>query len=226
MNIRQLAYKLHAQERISENRLSTIRAYGHLLETLPAGKEPPPYDRWVSNEEHHADKAPLYFDFKTFCQTKYLDQVYMRHLLKDKSLIEAYRHDLAELGPDNGPIGTTKEEWLDWYKTNRPQCREDVIHFIANILFHDPGKHHTEEPYYDLFACGYCYYFALMLQHAFGGKMMWHVGYGHIVWVDENDVAYDIGGIFEEASPNDGGLIPVEDLGSQLENFLHRKPGH
>lgn len=113
----------------------------------------------------------------------------------------------------------TKDAWIKWYEVNRPECRQDVITFIANILFHNPKD--LSDSIYNLFACGYCYYFALMLKDAFGGEICWHVGHSHIVWRDENFVCYDIGGIFEDYGDDE--VVPISALtDAELESFRHR----
>lgn len=69
--------------------------------------------------------------------------------------------------------------------------RMDVINFIADMLYEtgaDPISVHK------LFACGFCYHFAVILQHEFGGSIKWMKGCSHIVWTDENNLAYDIEG--------------------------------
>lgn len=109
-----------------------------------------------------------------------------------------------------------KEEWIESWTTGRfAEADKDVITFIADILFHgDSGV------IYNLFACGYCYYFACMLKEAFGrGTVCWHKGFSHVVWVDEDDIAYDIGGIFMDYEK--GGLVPIEELGEQVIQFKH-----
>lgn len=46
------------------------------------------------------------------------------------------------------------------------------------------------------FTAGYCYYFAVMLKDAFQrGEICWCAPYGHICWVDDNGVPYDISGV-------------------------------
>jgi hypothetical protein len=60
-----------------------------------------------------------------------------------------------------------------------------------------------------------------MLKTAFNrGEICWHRNHGHIVWLDVDDIAYDIGGPFTEY--NAGDLLPVEQsLGSMLCAFTH-----
>lgn len=112
----------------------------------------------------------------------------------------------------------TKEEWVTSYTTGRyEKCDRDVINFIADILFYQP----VNDNIYNLFASGYCYYFAVMLKTAFDrGEICWHRCHGHIVWLDTDGTAYDIGGVVDDY--NEGDLLPADlSLGSMLSNFKH-----
>lgn len=112
-----------------------------------------------------------------------------------------------------------KDDWIQSYLSKFPGSREDVLTFIANILFH--GSEGSND-IYELFASGYCYYFARMLEDAFGGSVCWHKGFGHIIWKDENDVCYDIGGVFYDYGKDE--IVPLTELTSEeLEGFRHRK---
>ena len=102
--------------------------------------------------------------------------------------------------------------------------RMDVINFIANMLYMtgaDPISVHK------LFACGYCYHFATILEHEFGGRVMWVRGCSHIVWVDDNNLAYDIEGYRNDLQYHD--LATLEELDNAggstkgVESFRHRK---
>lgn len=94
---------------------------------------------------------------------------------------------------------------------------KEVIRFIANILYDSKDS----DTIYYFFTSGYCYYFALMLKDAYKrGTICWHRNHGHIVWVDDNNVAYDIDGAFYDY--DDGDLLPVEtSLGELIEDFKH-----
>lgn len=109
----------------------------------------------------------------------------------------------------------SKEEWIKGWTTGKfESANKQVIRFIADFLY-------RSEDMYDVFASGYCYYFALMLKAAFNrGEICWHRGYGHIVWVDDDNTAYDIGGVFYDY--NEGDLLPVEDsLADMIVDFKH-----
>ena len=83
------------------------------------------------------------------------------------------------------------KEQTDPEYTDGLPVRMDVINFIADMIYNtgaDPISVHK------LFACGYCYHFAVILQHEFGGEIKWLKECSHIVWTDENNLAYDIEG--------------------------------
>lgn len=105
--------------------------------------------------------------------------------------------------------------------------RMDVINFIADMLYEtgaDPISVHK------LFACGFCYHFAVILHHEFGGSIKWLKGCSHIVWTDENDLAYDIEGFRNDLQYVE--VVPLEELDREaertgnggLESFRHRYP--
>lgn len=112
-----------------------------------------------------------------------------------------------------------KEKWIKCYTTGKfATSDEDVITFIANVLYTDETQ---SDRVYEIFASGYCYYFAMMLKAAFNrGDICWHRNHGHIVWVDESGIAYDIGGVFYDYE--DGDLLPVEtSLADMIVDFKH-----
>lgn len=114
-----------------------------------------------------------------------------------------------------------KEEWIKaWTSGKWESSNKDVIKFIADILYHNPNS--DNEDIYNLFACGYCYYFAVMLKDAFKrGEILWHKGFGHIVWKDIDDIAYDIGGIFYDYG--EGDLVSLDELGEDISDFTKIK---
>lgn len=117
-----------------------------------------------------------------------------------------------------------KTEFVESWKEAFPNAAKDVLTFIAELKC--STNPHEEEIIEDLFSAGYCYYFAKMLQDAFGGECMWSVGRGHIVWQDtrtaypEEMLVYDIHGVYTDYEC----LRPVADLRCDLESFRHR--GH
>lgn len=112
-----------------------------------------------------------------------------------------------------------KEEWI------KKQCKygvnKTIITFIADVLFHNtPGvtDENSIESIRSLFASGYCYYFAKMLQDAFpGGKICICYPYGHIVYIYD-DVAYDIDGV---STAEYEMYIPAEQFGEAINDFRH-----
>lgn len=100
-------------------------------------------------------------------------------------------------------------EILDFYKEHKVDgINMNVIRFIDEVSsFPDrdgiPGEHIDH-----LFCAGYCYYFAHMLEMAFGGKVCWVQDRGHIAWADcdkdctleqlQNAIVYDITGIADD----------------------------
>lgn len=119
-------------------------------------------------------------------------------------------------------------EILDFYKEHKVDgINMNVIRFIDEVSsFPDrdgiPGEHIDH-----LFCAGYCYYFAHMLEMAFGGKVCWIQDRGHIAWVDcdkdctleqlQNAIVYDITGIVDDYER----VWPIEYLGNTIVNYMH-----
>lgn len=97
----------------------------------------------------------------------------------------------------------------------------EVIKFIDSITDFPDRNGKVSENIDHLFCAGYCYYFANMLQLAFGGTVCWVQDRGHVVWLDGNDVdkdvAYDVTGVYTDYEK----LWPIEYLGDTVVNFLH-----
>ena len=112
----------------------------------------------------------------------------------------------------------TESDWISSIQRKYPGSRHDVLQFIYNIAYHSPETAAIS----NLFSCGYCYYFALMLHAAFGGQVVWYKYHSHIMWLDFiSGLCYDINGVYEDIGRED--VIPVEVLGDiGLEGFLHR----
>lgn len=116
------------------------------------------------------------------------------------------------------------EEWVNTQLNTFKGSSKDVLEFIANILYQQ-GDENSETIRF-LFHAGYCYYFAKMLEDAFGGEASWHKGFSHIVWKDTREgegqnIFYDIEGVFYDYN-DDSDFVPLETLGSSLESFRHR----
>lgn len=89
---------------------------------------------------------------------------------------------------------------------------KDVISFIEGFL----GDH---EIIWQTFTAGYCYYFAVMLKDAFQrGEICWCAPYGHICWVDDNGVPYDISGVCDSECDF---YIPVRYIPEGIADFKH-----
>lgn len=78
----------------------------------------------------------------------------------------------------------------------------EVIKFIDSITDFPDRNGKVSENIEHLFCAGYCYYFANMLQLAFGGTVCWVQDKGHVVWLDGtdvfNDIAYDVTGVYTD----------------------------
>lgn len=109
----------------------------------------------------------------------------------------------------------SKEEWISGFI--KDGGNETVIRFIADIAWNASDT----DCIHELFAAGYCYYFAAMLRIAFKRGSICHAyPYSHVVWVDEDEIAYDIDGICKEYKE----LIPIDGYGKILNSF-RRVPG-
>lgn len=113
-------------------------------------------------------------------------------------------------------------DWVEKQLEQFPGSDRDVLTFIDNVANHCGVD--SVPVIENLFACGYCYYFALMLKDAFGRGTICNTGRGHIVWLDGtdryNDIAYDIHGVDADYEV----LIPVSAMGQMLYDFK-RVPG-
>lgn len=100
-------------------------------------------------------------------------------------------------------------------------AKREVLEFIARFRLwtvHDPADERNAEVIRQVFASGYCFYFAHMLRLAFNrGKIVLAAPKGHIVWLDDDGCAYDIDGIFKDYYFE----IPVEALGDGIEDCMH-----
>lgn len=109
-------------------------------------------------------------------------------------------------------------EWIQKIQKVHPKADVEVLRFIYDFSLKQ-GYGEAEEVLYQQFASGYCYYFAHMLQTAFNrGEVCWAAPYGHIVWVDENGIPYDISGV-NESETND--YIPEYMMGDTILDFKH-----
>lgn len=78
---------------------------------------------------------------------------------------------------------------------------------------------HNSEDVRNTFMRGYCYYFAYILKEAMGrGKVCWAAPFSHVVWVDDNGIAYDA----DREYKSDAVLIPITNRNKNLlRGLLH-----
>lgn len=114
-----------------------------------------------------------------------------------------------------------KDKFLEWLKKIQkihPKADEEVLRFIYDFSVKQ-GYGEAEEVLYQQFANGYCYYFACILKVAFNrGEICWAAPFGHIVWVDENGIPYDISGVNESETDD---YIPEYMMGDTILDFKH-----
>ena len=110
------------------------------------------------------------------------------------------------------------DTWNNRIKTIHPKANSTVLQFIYDFL---TLQNNSEEILYRQFSSGYCYYFAHMLESAFKrGTVCWAAPYGHIVWVDENGIPYDISGVHDSDCVD---YIPESFMDESINDFKHIK---
>ena len=115
-------------------------------------------------------------------------------------------------------------EWVQTTLEKFPEANPEVLEFIETVGSWNTTKdtEYEQSPEH-LFSNGLCWYFAKMLQENFGGEVMWHKFYSHIVWLSEDNIAYNAHGVFEDYG--EGELLPVSVL-SETEQKVFRHIGH
>lgn len=108
----------------------------------------------------------------------------------------------------------SKEEYIKYYINlgGNPT----IIKFTYDLLYSQgiSGVEYIR----NMFSCGYCYYYAKMLQDAFpGGEICVCYPYGHIVYIYDK-IPYDIDGI---SSADAYDFIPIDFLGEAINDFRH-----
>ena len=98
-----------------------------------------------------------------------------------------------------------------------------VLYFIADFYYHSVSIYDDIDQHCETlrrqFRAGYCYFFAQMLKDAFGrGEVCWAAPFSHIVWVDNDQIAYDIEGVNESEVEY---YIPISYLGNVIDGFKH-----
>lgn len=100
-----------------------------------------------------------------------------------------------------------------------PEANKDVIDFIINFNWHSGDSIMSQEMIRKHFRAGYCYYFAIILKEAFErGTVCWCAPFGHLCWVDDDGIPYDIEGVCESDCDY---YIPVEYIKEGLVDFKH-----
>lgn len=101
---------------------------------------------------------------------------------------------------------------------------EDVIGFITDMHFHqepngDIFANDSGNTIQLLFSAGYCYHFAIILNHLFpGGTICLAALFGHIIYVYKK-FAFDINGVSDAETHC---FIPVSELSQEeLNDFIH-----
>lgn len=131
--------------------------------------------------------------------------------------------NFTEVTDMNNDWQYSQDDYIAYLRANVPECREDfmaenlsrtnkpfrkdVLNFIADFLY-TTGAYPVS--LVTVFTSGYCYHFACILQHEFGGNIRWVKNRSHMVWEDETGMLYDIEGIFE-LTPFDI-VFPLEEL--------------
>lgn len=187
------------------------------------------YGQWVTDdfisyvEDGHYEIDPQNKEYKDYLEKKMIYVI--------NALLETYPECAEELlsvsgaisqryREESGEIIRIKENWINFYKCNPKyiDCDFAVLNFINDIVHYPTRKLDVSDQVDHMFCAGYCYYFAVMLKAAFQrGEVCWSVNQGHIVWKDNNGIAYDITGVYEDYSE----LRPVEYLGDTIIDFMH-----
>lgn len=105
-------------------------------------------------------------------------------------------------------------------KKSVPDADPAVLAFITDLTCCAAKDEDQYEVIRSTFRAGYCYYFAHLLKTAFGrGEVCVAAPFGHMVWVDDNGVPYDIEGVnFGEQVYN----IPESYLSEEaIKDFKH-----
>lgn len=110
-----------------------------------------------------------------------------------------------------------KEKLIKEQLKFHPNANTTVLTFIYDFYtLH--GNDSSNMEYMRLtFHAGYCYYFAVMLKTAFNrGKICWAAPFSHIVWQDDDDMVYDVEGVYEGEADY---FIPIEMIGDSIKDF-------
>lgn len=87
----------------------------------------------------------------------------------------------------------TGNDWLYDQLRKHPGASEKVLSFIRD--FREAGRTKSSEKVLERqFLNGYCYYFGIMLQDAFGGKLYLLRSKSHVIWSPDGSFFYDVSG--------------------------------
>ncbi len=100
----------------------------------------------------------------------------------------------------------------------------DIEKFINNFMGGNFANPDTQEKLRQKFRAGYCWHFAHILKDTFNrGKVCWTAPFGHMVFLDSDNRAYDIEGKYIEKDHECFYLIPESYLGKFINEFTHTK---
>lgn len=109
------------------------------------------------------------------------------------------KHPSKDVSNPGAKPGLTKKEWLASQKRiyqHERTIRLDILGFICNMTYGYNDENQDNRYVMEPFLRGNCYYFAKILEDAFGGTVCWLTEFDHIVWRDGSGNLYDAGGIF------------------------------
>ena len=107
---------------------------------------------------------------------------------------------------------------MHWIKN----ITNDVEKFIDEFMGEEYGNDQIQDILRVKFMTGYCYYFAHMLKIAFHrGTVCWTAPFGHFVWLDTDNKAYDIEGLYDIKANECFYLIPEKYIKKYIHDFLH-----
>ncbi len=129
--------------------------------------------------------------------------------IRDEAVLDEVERKLRKYGAGNDEI----RKALSY----GPEGDPAVLSFIDGIYESQPKE--NAEAIQALFHNGYCYYFAHMLRRAFSrGTVCLAYPFGHVVWLDEDGVAYDVEGVSCSEYEK---LIDIDCIPELKHDFMH-----
>lgn len=99
-----------------------------------------------------------------------------------------------------------KEVFIQNHLKRYPGSEENILSFIYDVTNYR-GNSLSDIDFaaaiHEYYASGHCYYFAKMLQDAFGGDVMWLYKRSHIVFRSKAGICYDAYGVFDDYGENE-----------------------